>query len=250
MIRKSHAVLGLAALLLVATAAIVGMGAVGAQSTGETAGGQSISVSATGTSGASPNQAVVRVSVTAAANDSATVRDDLAAGAEDLRAALDDLGVDHETVRYAIEEQTEPRDRREPDRSAGSSSPDYRGLHKFEITLDDTGDVGAVVDAAADAGAEVNDVTFTLSDDRRTELRDQAIKAAMDDAQSQATALATAGDLSLTNVSTVEASQHRYRPLRYEDTAGGGARNAGTVIDGGEVSVTYNIQVIYNATTT
>lgn len=249
MIRKSHAVLGLVALLMVAAAGIVGMGAVGAQSPEDTPGEQSITVSATGTSGASPNQAVVRVSVTAAANDSATVRDDLANGSESLRTALDDLGVDYETVRYAIEERPEPREPRRPGGSPESTSPDYRGVHSFEITVDDTDAVGAVIDAAADAGAEVNDVTFTLSDDRRTELRDQAIEAAMTDAQSQATALAAAGNLSVTNVATIEASQYNYSPLRYETAADGGGGNGGTVVDGGEVSVTYNVRVTYNATT-
>jgi uncharacterized protein YggE len=249
MTRKSHAVLGLTVLLVVVAAGIVGLGAAGAQSAGETPGEQTITVSATGSAGASPNQAVVRVSVTAAANDSATVRDDLAAGAETLRTAFDDLGVDYETARYTIEEQAEPRDPREPGGTPGASSPDYRGIHSFEITLDDTGRVGAVIDATADAGAEVNDVTFTLSDQRRTELRDQAIETAMSDARTQATTLATAGNLTVTNVATIEASQYHYSPVRYEDAAGGDAGNAATVVDGGEVSVTYDVRVTYNATT-
>lgn len=249
MTRKSHAVIGLAAILVVATAAIVGMGAAGAQSSADSPGQQSIAVSATGSDEASPNQAVVRVSVTAEADDSATVRDELATGAQELRTALDDLGVDYETVRYTIEQQDEPRERRERSGAPEQDRPDYRGAHGFQVTLDDTDAVGSVIDAAADAGAEVNGVTFTLSDERRTELRDEAIQNAMTDARTQATTLAAAGNLTVTNVDSIEASQRHYRPVQYEATADAGGAAPQTVVEGGDVSVSYDVQVVYNATT-
>jgi uncharacterized protein YggE len=115
------------------------------------------------------------------------------------------------------------------------------------VTLDDPGQAGDVIGAATGAGAEVTDVELTLSEEKRTELREDAIRAAMTDARSQADTIAAAGDLQVTNVATVDASQGRYVPVRYEAAAGGGAA-AETVVSEGEVSVTYRVQVTYNAT--
>jgi len=249
MTRKSIAAGTVVAVLLVATASVIGLGAAGAQSTDESPADRTISVAATGDAEASPDQAVVRVSVTAAGNDSATVRDELASGTERLRTALDDIGVDYETAGYSIEEREQPRRPYEEDRPEESANaPAYRGVHSFTVTVDDTDSVGSVIDAAADAGAEVNRVELTLSEERRETLRDQAITNAMNDARSQATALADAGDLTVTDVASIEASQSRYRPVAYETAADGGAAAANTVIDSGEVSVTYDVQVTYNAT--
>jgi hypothetical protein len=178
------------------------------------------------------------------------VRDELASGAERLRTALDDLGVDYETARYAIEARDEsPRPYEEEKPSESAEAPPYRGIHSFTVTVDDTDSVGSVIDAAADAGAEVNRVELTLSAERRETLRDQAITNAMNDARSQATALADAGGLTVTDVASIEASHSRYRPVAYETAAAdSGAAPANTVIDSGEVSVTYDVQVTYNAT--
>ncbi len=242
---KPQLVIGLAVVVL-AAAAVVGVGGVGAQSSADSPGEQSITVSATGDAEASPDQAVVRVSVTATANDSATVRDDVAAGVEDLRSTLDELGVEYETSRYEIQERTEPAKRHDRERGTDRNGPDYRGVHTLRVTLDDTDAVGDVVDAAADSGAEVDRVRFTLSDERRTELRDTAIGNAMSDARAQADQIAAAGDLSVTTVDSVEASQRQYRPVRYE--AGDGAAAPRAALEGGDVSVTYSVQVTYNAT--
>jgi uncharacterized protein YggE len=247
MTRKSIAAGAVAAVLLIATVSFVGLGAVGAQSTDDPAADRTIAVSATGEAAASPDQAVVRVSVTAQGNDSAAVRDDLASGAAQLRTALDELNVEYETTRYAIEEYDE---RRRPDgrESTAESTPAYRGVHSFTVTVDDTDSVGAVVDATASAGAGVNSVELTLSEERRTDLRDQAIENAMSDARSQATTLAAAGNLTVTEVASIEASQRRYSPVRYAAAADSGGAAPNTVIDSGEVSVSYDVQVTYNAT--
>lgn len=252
MTRKSIAAAGVAILLVVATAGFVGLGAVGAQSATDDSSHRTISVSATESAEASPDQAVVRVSVTAQANSSTAVRDSLVAGTEDLRTALDELGVEYETARYSIEEQRRPPryEERPPEGGESAPAPDYRGVHSFTVTLDDTDEVGSVIDAAADAGAEVNDISLTLSEEHRDELRNDAIEAAMADAKTQADTLAAAGDLVVTDVASIEASQQRYIPVRYEAAAAdGGSGAAQTVVETGSVSVSYRVQVTYNATT-
>lgn len=244
--RDSLIVAGVAAVLVLATAGAVatGLGTAGAQSTAQPA-DRSISVAATGSADASPDRAVVRVAATAQGNSSAEVRDALAADAEALRTALDELGVDYETIEYRIHSVDE---RERPPREGGPSA-DYRGVHAYQVTLDDPQRVGAVIDAAADAGAEVSDVELTLSEEKRTELREEAIRNAMSDARSQADTIAAAGDLRVTNVATVDASQGRYVPVRYEAADAGGGAAAETVVSEGDVSVTYRVQVTYNATT-
>lgn len=242
--RKNLTIAGLALLLVLATGAVVlaGLGTAGAQSTDAPA-DRTISVSATGQAEATPDQAVLRVAVTAEGEDPAAVSDELSAGGADLRSALDELGVEYETTGYRIDEQRDRRERSDEER------PPYRGVHAFEVTVDDPDDVGAVIDAAANASAVVGNVEFTLSDDARTDLRNTAIENAMNDARSQADAVAAAGNLEVTGVAAVDASQRRYSPVDYDMGEGGdGASGVPTTIESGDVSVSYSVSVTYNAT--
>lgn len=241
MTRKTIAIIGVAALVVLAAGATLtaGLGTAGADSPEESVHDRTIDVSANGEATATPDEAVVHARITATGDNPADVRDELATGAEDLRSALDELGVDYQTSSYSLEEE-----RRRPE---GPERPPYRGAHGFEITLDDPDGVGSVVDAAAEANASVERVALTLSDDRREDVRDEAITDAMDDARQQATTIASAGNLSLDGVQAVEASQQYYRPRAYEAAAGGDGGGS-TSIDPGDVSVSYRVQVTYNAT--
>lgn len=247
MTRTTFALIGVIAVLVAGTVGAVGLGLATDSGTQTTPGESSVSVSATGSASAAPDQAKVRVSVTAEGNDSADVRSALATDAAALRDALDALdGVDYETAHYGIGEIHD----RERERTPGSSDAAYRGAHAFVITVDDPERVGTVIDAAADVGAEIDGVQLTLSDEKRADLRDDAIEDAMDDARSQADTIATASDLTVTTVASVDASMDRYQPVAYETAAAsdGAGGSADTVIESGEVSVTYTVSVTYNAT--
>ena len=235
-----------AATLVVAAIGVVGLGSAGSDAPADDSSSRTITVSATGSAEAAPDEAIVRVSVTASANDSAAVRSSLSSDAGALRSALDELGVAYETARYTIRERPDrPRQER-----GDADAPAYRGEHAFEVTVDDPNDTGAVIDAAAGVGAEVDNVQLTLSDDKRADLRDEAIEGAMTDAQSQASTIASAANLTVTTAATVDASESRYRPVRYETAAAGGdaGGNGTTSVDAGDVSVTYTVRVTYNAT--
>jgi len=235
---------GVAALVVAATAGAVAFATDDAQPSGASSTDRTISVSATGTVDADPDQAVVRVAVRATGNDSEAVRSTLAADADSLRGALDDLAVEYETARFEVEPNHEQRERRGDDAEA---APAYRGVHAFEVTVDDTSAVGDVVAAATDAGAEVDSVRLTLSAERRSELRSNAIENAMADARSQAATIADAGNLTVTVVASVDASRQRYEPVVRETAAAGDAAEESTVIDAGDVTVTYGVEVTYNA---
>ena len=200
---------------------------------------RTIHVTATGDAEAAPDQAVVRVTVRSEANDVGTVRDELATGSAELTAALDELGVEYETTSYRISEQYQ----REND-----PAPQYEGAHSYEITADDPDLAGAVADAATGAGAEIDSVSLTLSEETRAELRETAIRNAMDDASQQASVIANEGGLEITAPSNVDASQRSYRPVPYERAQAGDDGGAPpTEIAAGAVTVSYDVDVTYTA---
>lgn len=246
--QRNYIALLTASLVLVALAlagAAAGLGGAVAETPTASDDDRTITVDAVGEAEAEPDQAEVALEVRADGDEPAAVRDDLAAGAADLTDALDRLDVEYETSDFAIDEPPRHIREEQPDIA------DYLGIHAFHVTVDDPDDVGAVIDAAADAGAEIDGIDLTLSEDARHDLRDEAIENAMSDASHQANAVADAGDLQVTGVHSVDASQQRFRTANIAyaaelDVADDVALE--TEIETGQVSVTYSVDVVYNAT--
>ncbi|AQL43687.1 hypothetical protein BV210_13675 [Halorientalis sp. IM1011] len=248
--RKTTTLVLAAAVVLTVGAAgtVLAMGSTGTQPAQQTAtdggSGQTITVAGEGSASTQPDQAVLRLAVTAEGDDPAAIRSELASGAEELRSALSEAGVAEDSIEtsgYSIQEPP----RRAPPREGGESGPDLRGVHSFEVTLSDTDRAGAVVDAATGSGAEVESVRFTLADDTREDLRNEALRNAMDNARGQADTLADSGGLSVTGVASIDATGTNYRPVAYEDTAT--QAGGGTTIETGDVSVETSVRVVYNA---
>lgn len=200
-----------------------------------------IHVSATGQAQAEPDQAVVQVAITAEADSVEEIRDQLATGSAELTSALDELDVEYETTRYDISEQYHRGDKQPPF--------DYEGTHAYKITAEDADRAGAVIDAAAGAGAEVDGVSLTLSEQRREQLRKTAIEDAMQDASSQAGTIASEGGLELVAPITVDATQRSYSPVAYDTARAEGDDGAAppTEVESGSISVTYDVDVTYEA---
>lgn len=233
---------------LLVTAGAVGALALGAGNvTAQVANGdKSVTVSASGEMEATADQAVVRVAVTATGNDSNAVREELASDAEAMRSALESYGIpdDHiRTMHYDISQERE----RTPE---GVEAGQFRGTHAFEITVNDTEAAGEVIDTAVENGADrVMGVSFTLSDEKRAELHNEALEAAMENAESRAGAIASAGDIAITGVHTVVSDDTNYRPYTVEyASAGDAAATASTSVESGPVTVTAHVRVTYNAT--
>lgn len=233
------------ALALLVVGAAAAFGSAGAQEPADVqSNDHTIHVSATGEAETAPDKAILEVGIVAEGDSLDAVRDDLASGSENLTASLEELGVEYETSGYDIDQQRHPREERERAR------PEYVGAHSFTVTLNDTDQVGTVIDGSVDAGAEIEHVRLTLSDDQRAQLRDEAIEAAMGDARHQADTIAQTSGLEVTTVTSVDASQRGYRPVPVEgvdDVAGDGDAPP-TEIQTGAVSVTYSVDVTYNAT--
>jgi len=235
----------LVSLLAMTLVGVAVVSPIGAQSPGDAA-DRTVSVGATGGADAPPDRAVVRVRAVTEGEDPDAVRRELAADADALRTNLDGIGLtddDYETTHYRV------RSSRVPSREEGEVSA-YRGVHGFEVTLDEPDRVGDVIDATADADVEVEGVEFTLSKAVRTDLREEAIANAMSDARMQADAIARNGDLHVASVASVDATQRNVRPVRYEGAAMATpeAESADTSVETGDVSVEYAVEVTYNAT--
>jgi uncharacterized protein YggE len=238
--RKTIALALAAAVVLTAGAAgtVLAMGGTStqpAQTAADGASSQTITVSGEGSASAQPDQAVLRFSVTAEGDDPAAIRSQLASGASDLRSALSEANVADDVIETAGYSIREPPRRVPPGREGAEDGPELRGVHTFEVTLDDTDRAGAVQSAQ-----------FTLADDTRADLRNQALENAMDDARGQADTLASAGGLSVTGVASIDATGTNYRPVAY-DAERAQAASGGTTIETGDVSVETSVRVVYEA---
>jgi uncharacterized protein YggE len=262
--RHTHAlaVIGVAALLVIAGCAASPSEAPGtadspaaSPSTDRTsatpAPDSTIRVVGSGSADAEPDQAVVRVAVEATGPDAATARQRLAENTTRMRTALEDIDVDEDRIttrRYDIYQ-----DRRRPREEGAEPRIQYRATHDFEITVTDPDRVGEVIDTAVRNGAtEIDDVSFTLSTDRRRTLERRARSAAMADARGKARALAADANLSVTGVRVIRTAS-RGVP-RTADTGGGAATETPVAtaappsdIESGPVTVTTTVEVVYEA---
>lgn len=255
MVRTTRSTVAVGVAALVLGAALVGAGVVvagagdaGATATesGQASNGRTITVSAAGEADAAPDEAVVRVSIEATADDPTVARRRVAENASSMREAIVELGLDESAIRttgYNIYE-----DRVRPDERGGEPETTYRARHSFRIRIDDTDRVGEVIDAAVEGGAtNVGGVEFTLSTETRSQLRREAIQAAMANARSQAEAIAGSGGMTVGDVRTVRTgATPGPRPVpRFEAAADGGG---GTAIESGPVTVRATVTVTYDAT--
>jgi len=203
--------------------------------------GSTISVSATGSATADPDLAVVRLSVEATADSANAARTQVARGVEGVRTALADAGVPEANVTTAAFGISPVYDRGGPE--SENRIVGYRAIHALTVETVPAR-AGEIVDLVVGAGAtSVDGVRFTLSDERRAELRATALDRAMSAARTDADGLAAAADLSVTGVQqvTTGADFTPYPVARFEDAAGG------TVLQPAPVSVTTTVDVTYSA---
>jgi uncharacterized protein YggE len=235
--KRIHLVSIAALTLLVLTSGCVGALGSDAASTSN----RSIDVSASGQAAAQADQAVVRVGVVAKGDDAETARERLATNVSTLRQGLTEAGVDAgqiTTSGYDIgQEYRPPQERDQPRRYAASQS--------FAITLNDTDRAGTVIDAAVRNGAtDINSVEFTLSTERRDELKQDALEDATSRARSKAATLAAASNMTVVEATTVEETDFGHGPV-YERATEAASTGSDTTIDSGPVTVTATVHVEY-----
>ncbi len=201
-----------------------------------------VTADGTATVSASPDLAEITVAVEATADNASAARSQVAADVERLREALTDAGYEVRTVDFRLSpEYDHSRDTRE--------LVGYRAYHAlaFETSPDAA---GSAVDLAVDNGATaVQNVRFTLSDERRAELREEALAAAVGDARGTAETAAGAADRSVGTELSMRVGSAGVSPydsrVVYETAADAGASTSfepGPVTVSASVTVTYELE--------
>jgi len=214
---------------------------------------RTISVSNSAEVAAEPDQALMRTSIEVTGDDAASVRDKLNKRADTLRDGLLDAGLDDDQIttdRFQVRDRI---DRRRAEQAEVDSEEDldefryYVGTHRFQIEVQDVDEVGSMIDTAIDSGADsVGRIVFTLSDDRRAELRNEALEDAIDEAREEAEFIADEVDVEIDEVQAVDTSEGRVSPVRTQaDEVTEEAADTGTSIDTDDVTVRASASVRY-----
>ncbi len=236
----------LAAALLVLSVAVIGNVAAQSEDIKE----KVIYTSGTGKVTTTPNQATVSLAVETENADVATAQQENAKRMDAVIAALKAAGIPAENIKttgYTITPVTEDTV------SATWSSAKvkyYRVTNTVRVTLDDVNRAGEIIDIAIANGANrVNQIEFTISDDRQQELRTQALTAAVQQARNDADAVAAALGKTIVDVKEVNVGGS-YIPVRYDSAmsySGTAEKAMGvpTPIEVGEMDVTATVSITY-----
>jgi uncharacterized protein YggE len=196
-----------------------------------------VAAGGTGEATAAADRAVVVVAVTATDPAPDAARGAVAADVAAVREALRADGVADDAVRTLAFTVG-------PEYDDAGAVRAYRAVHLLAVeTAPDA--AGGVVDGAIGAGAdEIGSVRFTLSDERRADLRDEAVARAVAAARADAETAAASADLALVGVAALSVEDRDDRPF-FETAADRGG--AGTEFVPGEVTVTATVRVTYVA---
>lgn len=207
---------------------------------------RTLSVSGSGDALLAPDLAYVYVGVHTEDATAAAATADNTAQTEELIQALQDFGIDPKDIR-TTNFSIYPMDRFDPATGMPSGEKVYAVDNTVYVTVRDLGQLGDLLDAAVQAGANtVNSVQFDVAekDEALKEARADAVK----DAESQAQALAQAAGLSLGEIQSISFFDAQPYPI-FDGKGGGGmaaeAAAAAVPIQPGQLTFTVNVSVTY-----
>lgn len=217
--------------LLLGTGAIAAMGLAGCITAAQDAtspnsegdSSRTLTVDESGQVDAAPDLAVLSVGVETTGDDAQSVRDELSEQADRVHSAIRDAGIDDEHIWTAGFRIRERVDRRALERDGvHPDSPDaeeeyryYQGTHTFSVEVHDVDRAGEIVDTAVDAGADsIGRIEFTLSDEKRRELREEALEIAIDDAAAEAAFVADQVDSTVVEPIRIDTGGASVSPVR------------------------------------
>jgi uncharacterized protein len=214
-----------------------------------------ITVSGYGTVDTYPDKVIVRLAVVTQAEDAKSASDENIKKMDAVLNALDEIGIPGEDV-VTSGYRVRPRYnwREDEEKLMG-----FQVRNSLVITLRNIDNVTDVIDAALGAGAnEIDDVTFTVSDEREAELRDKAIADAVKKAKADAESAAKAMDINIISPVEISTTGSRFSPYRvnmdygYDEVLMMGvpvpkpkATGAGPQIHPGDVTVSAEVTVVY-----
>ncbi|KTG30496.1 SIMPL domain-containing protein [Haloferax profundi] len=206
-----------------------------------------ISTTGTGEVTAESDLAVVTIAVTATADSADEARGMVADDVAAVRTALTDAGIAEDAIQSTGFQIYPEYDYGGEERELVG----YRAAHTLtvEVAPDRAGEV---IDLSVGAGAdEIRGVFFTLTDEKRAELRSEALTNAVESAKADADTVAAAANLEITGVHTANVGGG-YSPGPYpvayaEDAARTTSAGAPTELTPGPVTVSATVQMVYTA---
>jgi len=154
---------------------------------------RTITVSGRGVVDREPDQAVIMLAVESSAATAEAAAQSNAETMERMIGALRRLGLERDRIR-TISYQLHPEYARDPQPRGGEHEPrivGYRAINMVQVTVDDIGRVGEIIDAAIAAGANrVTGLNFQMRDPERARI--DALALAVRNARVEAEALAAA----------------------------------------------------------
>ena len=218
-----------------------------------------ITVSGYGTVDTTPDEAVLRLAVVTQAEDAKNASEENVKKMDAVLAALYEIGISEDdavTSGYRVWPQYSWRD--DEQRLTG-----FQVRNSLTVTVRDIEKIGDVIDVALSAGAnEIDDVTFTVSDERQAELREEAIADAARRASADASAVAKAMGVTIKGPIEISTTGSQFSPYRMYMSYDSGYRGmmaipeaemaaasmkmgAGPQIQPGDVTVSAQVTVVY-----
>lgn len=122
----------------------------------------------------------------------------------------------------------------------------YSASNNVQVTTKSLDNLGEIIDRSTAAGAnQIGGISFTVSDEKQKELRDELLTAAVNDASSKATQLADSLDVEIVGVKSSSINEGQTYPVHYEVPAMAEDEMARTPIEPGENTVSLSVQVTY-----
>ncbi len=238
--RQPLAAIGVVALLLAGGVGFVvaDTGAAGTPTDESAASNATVSVGSDATVERAPDEATVTVAAVGHGETAAAARTNVSGDADAIRSALEGEGATVTSSQFSVRPEYDYHD-------GGRELVGYVAVHTVEAETSDVDGVGTLVDTAVDNGADrVQGITYSLSDETRSDAREDALTTAMDRARGDARTLATAEDRSVGDAVTIQTNDGGQPVVRaeYETAADAGGQ---TNISPGPVTVEVSVQVTY-----
>ncbi len=197
-----------------------------------------------------PDEAQVYIEIQTRAETAQSAKDQNAEINDEVLDALEDYGIasdDIETTSYYLSEQTKWDKDTESYVITG-----YILTHIIKITTEDTENAGEIIDVAVNAGATgVNNVQFTLSQARESEIKAELLAEAAQKAKAKAEVLVEAVGADLGSIKTISESSY-YNPLPWYarsavmmDSAGAEEKSYDTSVSPEQLTVSATVSLTY-----
>lgn len=209
---------------------------------------KTISVTGVGVAKAKPDRALISLSVVTQAGSAEEAISENSLKMNSVVQALKNMGVTEDQMETSLYSLTPIWDysNRESPRITG-----YTCLNTIRVTVRNFNNIGGIIDGAVSAGANhVSYIQFTISEEALRQLGLEALRIAVKDADSKARAIASAAEVTLTNLFSISALSYSPNVASYSfEPAVPSPTPMGTVLTPilppEEVSVTVSISAVY-----